>query len=63
MTDRNRELVPDSWSQVIERALTTELCSEGWHCEHSGVYMYKSGAAGKKCKGDILKGRLGLNEK
>ena len=23
MTDRNRELVPDSWSLVRERALTT----------------------------------------
>ena len=28
MTDRNRELVPDSWSLVRERALTTWLCSE-----------------------------------
>ena len=25
MTDRNRELVPNSWSQVRDRALTT-----GW---------------------------------
>ena len=31
MTDRNRELVPDSWSLVRERALTIGLGSEGWH--------------------------------
>ena len=37
MTDRNRELVPDNWSLVRERALTTGLCSEGWYSEHSGV--------------------------
>ena len=37
MTDRNRELVPDKWSLVRERALTTGLCSEGWYSEHSGV--------------------------
>ena len=35
--DRNRQLVPDSWSLVRERALTTGLCSEGWYSEHSGV--------------------------
>ena len=28
MTDRNRELVPDNWSLVRERALTTGLSSE-----------------------------------
>ena len=37
MADRNRELVPDNWSMVRERALTTGLCSEGWYSEHSGV--------------------------
>ena len=37
MVDRNRELVPDNWSLVRERALTTGLCSEGWYSEHSGV--------------------------
>ena len=37
MADRNRELVPDNWSRVRERALTTGLCSEGWYSEHSGV--------------------------
>ena len=37
MAGRNRELVPDNWSLVRERALTTELCSEGWYFEHSGV--------------------------
>ena len=31
MADRNRELVPDNWSLVRERALTTGLCSEGWY--------------------------------
>ena len=37
MADRNRELVPDNWSLVRERALTTGLCSEGWYSAHSGV--------------------------
>ena len=37
MADRNRELVPDKWTLVRERALTTGLCSEGWYSEHSGV--------------------------
>ena len=37
MADRNRELVPDNWSLVRERALTIGLCSEGWYSEHSGV--------------------------
>ena len=37
MADRNRELLPDSWNLVKERALTTGLCVEGWYCEHSGV--------------------------
>ena len=37
MTKRNREYVPDNWSLVRERALTTELCSEEWYSEHSGV--------------------------
>ena len=38
MADRNREFVPDKWSLVRERALTTGLCSVGWYSEHSGVY-------------------------
>ena len=29
MTDRNRELVPDNWSLVRERAPTTGPCSKG----------------------------------
>ena len=37
MEDRNRELVPDNWNLVREKALTTGLCSEGWYSEHSGV--------------------------
>ena len=37
MTDRNRELVPDSWSLVRESAMTTGLCSEGQYSEQSGV--------------------------
>ena len=37
MADRNRELVPDNWSLVRERALTTGLGLEGWYSEHSGV--------------------------
>ena len=35
MTVRKREWVPDSWSLVRERALTTGLCAEGWYSEHS----------------------------
>ena len=35
MADRNRELVPDNWSLVRERALTKGLCSEGWCSEYS----------------------------
>ena len=37
MTHRNRELVPDIWSVVRERALTTRFCSKGWYSEHSDV--------------------------
>ena len=37
MADRNRELVPGSWSLVRERALTTGLTVEGWYSEHSCV--------------------------
>ena len=37
MADRNRELVPGSWSPVRERTLTTGLTVEGWYSEHSGV--------------------------
>ena len=37
MAYRNRELVPDIWSLVRERALATGLCSEGWYSEHLGV--------------------------
>ena len=37
MADRNRELVPDNWSLVTERALTKGLCSEGWYSDYSGV--------------------------
>jgi len=36
MADR-KELVPDNWSLVRERALTTGLCLGGWYSEHSGV--------------------------
>ena len=37
MADRDRELVPDNWSLVKERALTTGLSSEGCYSELSGV--------------------------
>ena len=37
MADKNRELIPDNWSLVRERVLTTGLCSERWYSEHSGV--------------------------
>ena len=37
MVDRKRELVPDNWSLVGERALTTGLCLEGWYSERLGA--------------------------
>ena len=51
MTDRNRKLVPDNWSLVRERVLTTVLCTEGryFDSEPSGC-LQKSGAAWKVCK-------------
>ena len=49
MADRNRELVPDNWSLVRERALTTGLRSEGWYSEHSGVGR-RTIAAGRSVK-------------
>ena len=38
-TDRNRELVPDNWNLVRERALPPLdlVHREGWCSEHSGV--------------------------
>ena len=63
MADRNRELVPDNWSLVRERVLTTGLCSEGWYSEHSDVCR-RAKAAGKECKGEeVLKGRWEPDEK
>ena len=50
MTDRNRQLVPDNWSLVRERALTTELCSEGLYSERSGVCR-KAKLPGRSVKG------------
>ena len=35
MADRNRELVPDNWSLVGERAMTAGLCLERRYSEHS----------------------------
>ena len=55
MADRNRELVPDNWSLVRERALTAGLCLGGWYSEHSGVCR-RAGAAGKECKGEEVSG-------
>ena len=36
-TDRNRELVPGSWSLAKERVLTIGLHAEGWYSKYSGV--------------------------
>ena len=64
MADRDRGLVPDNWSLVRERALTTGLCSEGWYSEHSGICTRKSRAVGKECNGEeALKGRWKPDEK
>ena len=59
MRDRNRESVPGSWSLVRERTLTTGHCSEEWYSEHS--VPAESGAAGKECKDEVLKGGWGLD--
>ena len=42
MADRNRASVPNNWSLVRQRTLTTGLCSEGWYSEHSGVCIILS---------------------
>ena len=62
MADRDRELVPDNWSLVRERALTTGLCSEGWYSEHSGVCR-RAELPGGSVKGEVLKGRWEPDEK
>ena len=49
--DRNRELVPDSWSLVGGRALTNGLCMEGWYSEHSGVCR-RAEVPGRSVKGE-----------
>ena len=49
MMDRNRELVPDSWILVRERALNTGLSAEGWCSEHSGVCR-RAELAGRRAK-------------
>ena len=49
LTDRNRELVPDSWRLVRERVLSTGLHAEGLYSE-SLECLQKSGAAEKECK-------------
>ena len=42
MTDRNTELVPNNWSQVGERVLTTGLCPERWYmCFMAAVFYTK----------------------
>ena len=56
------ELVPDNWSLVREKALTTRLCSEGWYSEHSGVC--RRAEMPGRCKGEeVLKGRWEPDEK
>ena len=37
ITDRDKELVPDNWSVVRVRELTTGLCSKRGYSQHSGV--------------------------
>ena len=54
MTDRDRELVPDNWSLVRVRELSTGLCSERGYSEQLGC-LQKYGAAGKECKGGMDK--------
>ena len=52
--ERNRELVPDSWSLKREKLLTTGLSVEGWHF----LTLQKSRTAAKECKdAEGLKGR------
>ena len=61
MMDRNCELVQDNWSPVSERALTTELCSEGCYSEHSGV-CWRAQLVGRsviECE-EVPQGRWGI---
>ena len=51
MTDKSRELVPDSWSLVPERAPTPNLIRKGGIHEHSSISQ-KNGAAEKECKSE-----------
>ena len=51
MMARNREVIPDSWSLVRERALTTGLCVEGQYSHHSGVYR-RAELLGRSVKGN-----------
>ena len=63
MADRNRELVPDNWSLVRERVLTTGLRSERWYSEHSGVCR-RAELPGRSVKvKEVLKGRWEPHEK
>ena len=63
MTDKNRELVPDNWSLVRERALTTGLCSEGRYSEHSGVCrrVELPGRSEEVLKGVLIRNYLKAN--
>ena len=70
MADRNRELVPDSWSRVKERVLTTGflLLLHGWYSEHLGVCKNKQKHTGfnrttlnmHKCSGYTPSSSIGV---
>ena len=45
MADRNRELVPDNWSLVRERALTTGLQKSMMSCSHKYKQVFHREAA------------------
>ena len=65
MADRNRELVPDNWSVVRERALhdPQDFVRNDSILNTRGICRRASGAVGKECKGEeVLKGRSGLDE-
>ena len=70
MADRNRELVPDNWSLVRERALTTGLCLEGWYSDHSGVCRKAELPGGsvkvkkfRKVDGSLMRNDLNANQR
>ena len=51
--DRDRQLVPGSWSLVREKTVAAGPRAEECYSKHSGTcLMQKSGTSGKECKSE-----------